>query len=266
MTDVQIEDFLNKDEQQHLEEGLIPAKWQDLVIYILGGFGMYLIASLAIGLFFTEITLVAVILISVLNFLVLAGSVYLLGIKRKKLSWTSLGLIAEKFSPKHAIVGAGLAVLLLIPRGIAGFFGLLIERVVTGEISSLAMRENLFSVGFDSWYGILLMVIGIGILAPIAEELFFRGLLYDFFRQKVGVTWAVVLSASMFGLAHFDSLAVVLSTFVMGVVMAISVEYTKSLWMTIWMHIATNSGAVVMMAIVLKFQDLLPDLLEQFAP
>lgn len=265
MTDVHLEEFQNDDQQQNMNEGLIPVKWVDLLIYIAGGFGMYFLASLAIGLLFTEITLVMVVLIAVLNFLVLAGSVYLLGIKRKKLSWTSLGLVTEKFQPKHALIGAGLAVVLLIPRGIAGMIGLLIERVVTGEISSLAMREDMFSVGFDSWYGIVLMVIGIGILAPIAEELFFRGLLYDFFRQKVGVTWAVVVSASMFGLAHFDSLAVVLSTFVMGVVMAISVEYTKSLWTTIWMHIVTNSGAVLMMAVVLKFQDMLPSLIEQFA-
>ena len=265
MTEVYAEDFQNKDKQPNSEEGLIPAKWGDLLIYIAGGFGLYLVASLVIGLFFTEITLVVVILISVLNFLVLAGSVYLLGIRRKKLSWPSLGLVPEKFLPKHVLIAAGLAVILLIPRGVAGLFGLLIERVLTGEISSLAMRENMFSVGFDSWYGIVLMVVGIGVLAPIAEELFFRGLLYDFFRQKVGVTWAVVLSASLFGLAHFDSLAVVLSTFVMGVVMAISVEYTKSLWMTIWMHIVTNSGAVVLMAIVLKFQDVLPSLIEQFA-
>ena len=246
-------------EQQAIEEDLSPAQWSDLLIYLVGGFGLYLLASLVIGLFITEITLMVTMLVAALNFVVLTGSVYLLAIRRKKLSWTSLGLIPSKFRFTHALIGAGLAVGLLLPRGLAGMIGLLIERVVTGSISSLEMRESMFSVGFDSWYGVALMVLGVGVLAPIAEELFFRGLLYDFFRQKAGVTWAVVISSLMFGLAHFDSLAVVFSTFVMGVVMAISVEYTKSLWMTIWMHIATNTGAVLAMAMIYRFQELLPD-------
>ncbi len=265
MTATYEDEIQDQTEQEQPEDGLIPAKWSDLAIYIVGGFGLYFLASLVLGLFIDEITLQVTVLISVLNFAVLAGSVYVLAILRRKLSWSRLGLLPEKFQLTHALIGTALAALLLIPRGIAALFGLLIERVVTGGISSLELRESMFSVGFDTWYGVVLMVIGVGILAPIAEELFFRGLLYDFFRQKAGVIWAVVLSSALFGLAHFDSLAVVLSTFVMGVVMAISVERTKSLWTAIWMHIATNSGAIVVMAVVLRLQDYLPDLLEQFA-
>jgi membrane protease YdiL (CAAX protease family) len=129
-------------------------------------------------------------------------------------------------------------------------------------MSSLNLREDILSVGFDTWYGIVLMVIGVGILAPIAEELFFRGLLYDWFRQKTGVVWGMVISSLLFGFAHYDSLAVVGSSFVMGLAMALAVEKTRSLWIAIFMHVTTNTGAVIMMAVLTQLQDLLPQSLQ----
>jgi membrane protease YdiL (CAAX protease family) len=239
------------------ESGLIPAEWPDLVIYILGGIGLYFLASVFLGYFIQEISLTVTILISVLNFLILSGSVYLLGIRRKKLSWKVLGLDSTGNLKRHALIGAGLAVAILPIRIVAGFLGILVEKLATGEISSLTMREDLFLTGMDTWYGILLMIFGVGILVPIAEELFFRGLLYDFFRQKLGWKWAVGITSILFGLAHFDSLAVIGSSFVMAVLMAISVERTRSLWMTIFMHITTNAGAVLALGLQLALQNLL---------
>ena len=238
-------------------EDLAPAKWTDMLIYLFGGVGLYFLASIGLGMLFTKITLVAAVLISVLNFVVLAGSVYLFGVRRKKLSWESIGLLPAQKLGRHALIGAGLAFAILPVRLIAGGVGLLIEQAMSGEITSLAMRENLFGTGMDSWYGILLMAVGIGVLAPIGEELFFRGLLFDFFKKKAGLSWGVALSSLAFGLAHFDSLAVVGSSFVMGVVMAIAVERTRSIWISIFMHIFTNTGAIIAMAAALQLEKLL---------
>jgi membrane protease YdiL (CAAX protease family) len=228
-----------------------------LLIYLLGGIGLYFLASIGVGMLFQTITLGTAMLVAVLNFFVLAGSVYLLGVRRKKLSWESIGLVPPRELGRQALIGAGLAVAILPVRLLAAWLGLLIEEWVTGEISSLAMREDLLSTGLDTWYGVLLMIVGIGVLAPIGEELFFRGLLFDFFKKKTGLKWGIGLSSLAFGLAHFDSLAVVGSSMVMGIAMAIAVERTRSIWISIFMHIFTNSGAVLVMALALLLGRLL---------
>jgi membrane protease YdiL (CAAX protease family) len=46
-------------------------------------------------------------------------------------------------------------------------------------------------------------------------------------------------------LGHIDSIAVLIASFIMGVVLAIVYEKTESLWVPIAMHIFTNSIAVV---------------------
>ncbi len=245
------------------EETLVPAKGFDLFIYIFGGVGLYFLASLVVGVYLIEeINLTTTMIISLLNFICLAGSVVAFGVLRKKISFRSLGMLPLRNLRRYALIGGGLAIAILPLRLLIGALGLWVESLVFGDISSLSFREDILSVGFDTWYGIVLMVIGVGILAPIAEELFFRGLLYDWFRQKTGVGWGMVITSLLFGLAHYDSLAVVGSSFVMGLAMVLAVEKTRSLWISIFMHVMTNSGAVLMMALLMRFQDFLPQSLQ----
>lgn len=241
---------------------LSPAKGKDLLIYLFGGVGLYFLASMALGASIEEINLTTTLMISLLNFVCLAGSVVIFGILRNKISWQSMGIFPQQKILRYAMIGGGLAFAIIPIRLLVGALGLWVENLIFGDLRSLNFREDILSVGTDSWYGVLLMVIGVGILAPIAEELFFRGLLYDWFRQKTGVVWGIMLSSLLFALAHYDSLAVVGSSFVMGLAMAFAVEKTRSLWIAIFMHVATNSGAVILMALVMKFQDLLPPTLQ----
>lgn len=239
------------------QTNLKPATWSDIALYILGGFGIYSAASFLVGLAFQEITLGLTFTVTVVNFLCLAGSVFLFGVLRKKVSWASMGLIPLKNILKWAILGAIIAVAIIPLRGAVG---LIIETLINGDLSSLAYREDLLTVGLDTWYGVLLMLLGVGVLAPIAEELFFRGLIYDWLRQKVGVELGIAISSLLFGLAHYDSLAVVGSSFVMGIAMALAYEKTRSLWIAIFMHISTNAGVVLLLAVLSRFGDILADL------
>jgi len=257
-----IAEAVPQEELASSEKNLLPANGKDLLLYIVGGVGLYFLASFIAGIYIREFNIFTTLIISLLNFFCLAGSVYYFGIRRKKISWQSLGIIPPRNFLLYALVGSGLALAVLPLRFVVGALGLWIENLLYGDITSITLRENILSVGYDTWYGIVIMVIGVGILAPIAEELFFRGLLYDWFRQKTGVVWGIVISSLLFGLAHYDSLAVVGSSFVMGLVMAAAFEKTRSLWITIFMHVATNSGAVLMMAVLMRFQDLLPQTLQ----
>lgn len=244
-------------EQEAVSSPLKPAKWGDLFIYLFGGLGLYFLASLALGYFIEGVNLWTTFLLGLLNFLCLAGSVYLFGILRKKMTLQSLGVLPLPDMKKYAKFGAALALAVLPYRFIPAIVILAVESFLNGGISSLDMREAVFSTGFDTWYGIVLMVISIGILAPIAEELLFRGMLFDFFKQKTGAPWAILITSGLFGLAHYDSLAVVVSAFVMGLVMAYAVEKTKSLWISIFIHMATNSGALLVSALGFWLQKLI---------
>ncbi|MCX6049256.1 MAG: type II CAAX endopeptidase family protein [Chloroflexi bacterium] len=49
---------------------------------------------------------------------------------------------------------------------------------------------------------LVLLLLLVAVVAPIAEELLFRGLVYPVLRRSWGVTFAIILSALLFGLAH----------------------------------------------------------------
>lgn len=54
--------------------------------------------------------------------------------------------------------------------------------------------------------GVILLVLIVGIGAPIVEEIFFRGLLQRSLIRKVGPAWGIGLTAVIFGAVHFEPL------------------------------------------------------------
>jgi len=86
----------------------------------------------------------------------------------------------------------------------------------------------------------LFFVVG-GLVAPIAEEVFFRGILYGFFRQW-GVLVALAGSTLLFVLAHAISSGVPLTQIVGGVVFAVAYEMTGNLMAPITIHVLGNNA------------------------
>jgi membrane protease YdiL (CAAX protease family) len=54
--------------------------------------------------------------------------------------------------------------------------------------------------------GIILFSVIVVLGAPLAEELFFRGLVLRSFEHRFGAVWAVVLTGVVFGATHFEPL------------------------------------------------------------
>jgi membrane protease YdiL (CAAX protease family) len=84
-----------------------------------------------------------------------------------------------------------------------------------------------------------LFAIGI-LLGPLAEELFFRGLLFPALKSKVSVFWAVSISAALFATLHLNW-AGWLPIFGLGILLAYSYEKTGSLLVPIFIHVIHNS-------------------------
>jgi membrane protease YdiL (CAAX protease family) len=86
---------------------------------------------------------------------------------------------------------------------------------------------------------ILLFLLVGGIVGPIAEELFFRGMLYGFLRRW-GVVVAIVVSTGLFVLAHPISQGFPLPQAAGGIVFALAYEIEGSLMTPMVIHILGN--------------------------
>ena len=92
--------------------------------------------------------------------------------------------------------------------------------------------------------GVLLFVLVVAVGAPIAEELFFRGLLLRAFEKRFGIRWAVVGSSVVFGATHFQFLQFPALT-AAGLVFAWLVVRFDNLWAAVVGHMAFNLVTVV---------------------
>ena len=85
---------------------------------------------------------------------------------------------------------------------------------------------------------ILFFLIG-GIVGPIAEEIFFRGMLYGFFRRW-GILAALIVTTLIFVLAHPVFPGIPATQVVGGLIFAVAYEVEKNLIVPITIHILGN--------------------------
>jgi len=90
----------------------------------------------------------------------------------------------------------------------------------------------------DSGHIILFFAVG-GLLGPLAEEIFFRGILYGFFRRW-GAPAAITLSSLAFILAHPIFSGVPVTQVVGGLLFAVAYEVEKNLMVPITIHALGN--------------------------
>lgn len=122
--------------------------------------------------------------------------------------------------------------------------GLLLHLSGTSLPSPLTQGENLSQemiqvVGVSG--GALGLYFVVVLLAPLAEELFFRGLLYGTWRKRLGPWPAAILSSLFFGMVHLQR---VLPLTVVGIFFARSYEESETLWVPVLAHTVLNAFAV----------------------
>ena len=130
--------------------------------------------------------------------------------------------------------------------------------IVVGVVTQLVLLPLLY-LPFRSWFdeddlsapaedlladfdGILLVLMGVGVVlvAPIVEELFFRGVLLGTMRERWGTAVAVVGSSVFFGATHFQPLQFAGLT-AAGLVFAAAVVRTGRLGSAIAVHVGFNA-------------------------
>lgn len=96
-----------------------------------------------------------------------------------------------------------------------------------------AVVEDQFSAAV--WVGIICY----GVITPIAEELLFRGVLYNYLKRIWDVRIAALLSAFLFGSYHMNPVQGVYG-FVIGCLMVYGYEYFGSFYIPVAIHILSN--------------------------
>lgn len=109
--------------------------------------------------------------------------------------------------------------------------------------------EHLFDRQRDAY---LLAFIAVS-FAPLLEELFFRGFLYPVLARRIGVAWAITLTALPFGLIHLPQYGwawgAALLIVLVGVVCGIVRAATRSVGASFLVHAGYN-GAQMLIALV----------------
>jgi uncharacterized protein len=102
-----------------------------------------------------------------------------------------------------------------------------------------------FLAGNSNLQDKLLLILTAVVIAPISEELVFRGYIFGVLRRYAGRWWAMVISASVFAAihAHIPSLA---GLFVLAVALTLVYEGAGSLWASILMHALFNGITVIL--------------------
>jgi len=228
--------------------------WKELALVLVGGMGAFILASTVVSLLGLDEGQWSVIAIVACNLAFLGGSAWYMGVLRKVTTWEEIGISPFRLSWKWLFLALGISLAMMPLRGLAG---LLASYLLEGGIDSLQNRADLI-FGMDasfSWLEFGVRLIGVGILVPISEELYFRGMLHRLFQKSLGYWPRILLSSTIFALAHADSIGVVVSSFIMAIVIAIAYERTKSLWLPIAIHMTTNSVAVILIYVMLAVQN-----------
>ncbi len=148
------------------------------------------------------------------------------------------GIIAY---PLIVFLSAGVQAVLETP-----FIKVFLERIgldVSLQESVLTITET-----NDPWV-LSLMVFTIVVLAPLCEEIFFRGCLYRMFRSYVGVIFGAILSGLIFGIIHFN-LAAILPLVFFGIFLAFLYEKSGDIRVPIITHAFYNGLSVLLMVFV----------------
>ncbi len=101
------------------------------------------------------------------------------------------------------------------------------------------VMDTLSGVVPTAWFLILLAVV-----VPIGEEIFFRGFIYGGLRKRWGIIVATLGSAAFFSAAHMQVVHG-LPIFILGLVLALVYERSRSLVPTVVAHALNNIIAIV---------------------
>ena len=171
---------------------------------------------------------------------IIVGAAALFSLVRYRVGLDRLGLRAFNLP-----VGCGLSVALLVASyAVRICYGLAAARLgYQPSLQDILSRLDTQGIGF------VLTLIAAAVIAPIAEETFFRGFVYGGLRGRIGPLGAMLVSTLFFTALHF-SLDQFIPIFALGLALAWLYEKTGSLYPGIFLHASNNAISLILLAVV----------------
>ncbi|MDX1378170.1 MAG: type II CAAX endopeptidase family protein [Anaerolineales bacterium] len=136
-----------------------------------------------------------------------------------------------KFDPANLGIGCGLL--------IVSYMIILVHNLVLMALGVDTQGQQIIDLfaALDSplWF----VLVGV-VFAPIIEEIFFRGFLFQGLRSQYGWMRAGLLSSAIFAVGHLDPVALI-PTFVLGCLLAYVYHRSNSVWPGIILHFLVNA-------------------------
>lgn len=228
----------NPPDRAMLAERIAARSWSTPQVgVVLGALVLLYSCSSFAGLFFYEEQLPVVQLaVTFLIYMVIVALMVLINQRRDR-SWSeNYGLEfrqLKKMSLSPVFYLASIPFLLLT----VFVWHLLLKQVFGVEIE---LQEVAQMVSHEiSWLQILYIVVAIGV-APVFEELLFRGLLFPYLAKRIGIAGGTVLVSMLFAIMHFH-LPSLAPLFLLSALFCLAYWYTGSLWPGIGMHAIFNT-------------------------
>jgi len=169
-----------------------------------------------------------------LSLIIVLGVPWLL--KRRRTNKQELGLTRLVSWLDIGLAPAGFVVYLVISVLLLALFSTLIPAIDMEQV-----QQNGFE-GIGQRYEYVLAFVTLVIIAPLAEEVLFRGYLYGKLRAKVPL-WAAILLTSLLFAAIHGQWNVAIDVFALSVVLCILRDITGSIWSGILLHMLKNGVA-----------------------
>lgn len=95
------------------------------------------------------------------------------------------------------------------------------------------------------------------VLAPLVEEIFFRGFLFQGLRAKYGWVSGMLISSAVFAIAHLDPVSLI-PTFILGNLLAYLYHRSNSVWPGVLLHTAVNTFGLLSVYVLTQYPNLIP--------
>ena len=213
--------------------------WVGVALLVLVSIGM--IAALLLGLKRQYLQNIGVLLLELVYILPVV-----LIFAWRRIHWKYLGF--GKFTLNVIGLGCGLL--------IGGYAIIILHNALLYLLHIDTQGDQIFQVFKQLNSPIWLFLVG-AVVAPFVEEIFFRGFLFQGFRQKYGWLSAVLLSSFIFAAAHLDPVSFI-PTFILGCVLAYVYHRSNSLWPGILFHAAINSFSLCAVYVISQYPNLIP--------
>ena len=164
--------------------------------------------------------------------LMLLGPVWWFTVRKYGIGWENVGL--REFKGSMLGLGCGLMLLSSLFNFFYNLFLALFDQRIQADLGPV------FAESSSPWW---LLVAGI-VVAPVVEEVFFRGFVFAGLRTRYEWKKAAVISSILFALIHFQ-LTAMIPIFILGFIFSYLYHRSNSIWPAIVMHVSTNALALV---------------------